>query len=137
MRELEGQTVLIVEDNLLIAMNLVEVLEDAGCAVVGPCPRIADALEDIAGKTIDAALLDVNLFGNEKVFPLMDTLLAARVPCLMITGYSPDSIPPRFRKVPLLQKPQHREEVAEMLGRLLRSHRFRIGSRRRPGPAIP
>jgi CheY-like chemotaxis protein len=137
MRELEGQTVLIVEDNLLIAMDLVEVLESAGCAVVGPCPRIADALKNIAYKRIDAALLDVNLFENEKVFPLMDTLLAARVPCLIITGYSRNSIPPRYRKVPVLHKPHSREEVGEMLRRLLRSRRIRMGARGRAGPTLP
>jgi len=134
MLKLEGQTVLVVEDNLLIAMDLVEVLEDAGCAVVGPCPRIADALEDIAGKSIDAALLDVNLFGDEKVFPLMDKLLAARVPCLIITGYSPDSVPARFQKIPMIEKPHQREEVVQMLRRLLRSKRLTIGSRRSARP---
>jgi DNA-binding response OmpR family regulator len=136
MRGLEGKTVLVVEDNTLIAMDLAAVLQEAGCTVIGPCSRIAKALEDMADKKIDVALLDVNL-GGEKVFPLMDSLLAAGVPCLIVTGYSRDSIPAQYGKVPILLKPHQRDELLGSLNQLLRSQRAKVGPRRRAGPPMP
>ncbi|MPY70532.1 MAG: PAS domain S-box protein [Alphaproteobacteria bacterium] len=58
--------VLVVEDNLLIALETEFLVEQCGCAVVGPAASVSDAL-GFAGYTgLDGAVLDINL-GREQV----------------------------------------------------------------------
>ncbi len=71
---LSGRSILVVEDEFLLAEDLREQLVLAGAAVIGPVATLAKALDLIAaGVALDAALLDVNL-GGQKVFPLADLL---------------------------------------------------------------
>jgi PAS domain S-box-containing protein len=85
---LAGKRVLVVEDEALIAAELALTLQDAGCATVGPAGTLAEG-ERLAGRprTLDAAILDANL-GGESSLPLARRLVAARVPVLVVTGYS-------------------------------------------------
>ena len=66
---LEGCRVLVVEDELAIAMLLESALEDERCVVVGPCGCLRDALAAARNEALDLAVLDVNLEG-EMVFPV-------------------------------------------------------------------
>src|SRR5262249_43137929 len=96
--------VLVVEDDFLTALALEGMLIDAGCAVVGPVPRVSEALEVIEVERLDLALLDVNLAG-ERVFPVADVLVERGVPFVFTTGYSAEHLPPRHRNRPILAKP--------------------------------
>ena len=53
---------MVVEDEALIAMVLVDHLQEIGLSAVGPFSRVADALK--VGEELDAAILDVNLGGE-------------------------------------------------------------------------
>jgi two-component sensor histidine kinase/DNA-binding response OmpR family regulator len=97
-----ARRIMIVEDEVLIAMVLVDHLRELGLATVGPFSRVADALK-VEGE-VDAAILDVNL-GGESVYPVADMLRARRIPFVFMTGYGSASIDPRFAAVPVLQKP--------------------------------
>ncbi len=58
--------VLIVEDEPLIAMDLQDILEDAGHTVVGIAPATQQALELAAGAVpFDVAILDIDLAGSD------------------------------------------------------------------------
>ncbi len=70
-----GKKVLVAEDDYFIAKGLVRHLAQAGAAVVGPVPTVADALAAVEGGGIDAAVLDINLRGD-LVYPVADALLA-------------------------------------------------------------
>jgi PAS domain S-box-containing protein len=94
--------IMVVEDEVLIAMVLVDHLQELGIAAVGPFSRVSDALK-VDGE-IDAAILDVNLAG-EPVYPVAEMLRARGVPFVFMTGYGSASIDPRFAAVPVLQKP--------------------------------
>jgi PAS domain S-box-containing protein len=94
--------IMVVEDEVLIAMVLVDHLQELGLAAVGPFSRVSDALK-VDGE-IDAAILDVNLAG-EPVYPVAEMLRARGVPFVFMTGYGSASIDPRFAAVPVLQKP--------------------------------
>ena len=69
----DAASILVVEDETLIAMDLQGLLEDAGYRVLGPCGSVNDALGVLNTEAPDLALLDVNL-GGESVFPVASAL---------------------------------------------------------------
>ena len=96
--------ILIVEDEMLVAMNIEDMLLDLGHEVAGLASRLNSALT-LAGETaIDAAMLDVNLAG-ETSFPVADLLAERGIPFLFATGYGLKGIEERYRNRPVLQKP--------------------------------
>src|SRR5689334_22591058 len=102
---LAGRVVLVVEDTYLIADLVCGVLEEDGCTVLGPAPRLAAGLELARGpETLDGALLDINLDG-ELCFPIARALAERSVPFVFLTGYDRAVIPAEFSAVPLLIKP--------------------------------
>lgn len=102
---LQGCRILVVEDEYMIAQEIADGLSNAGAETLGPLPRISDALRLIETETrIDAALLDVNL-GNAAVWPVVDALLARRVPVVLATGYDASAIPAAYAHLPRCEKP--------------------------------
>jgi DNA-binding NtrC family response regulator len=110
--------VLLVEDEMLVAWLLEDMLADLGCAVVGPASSVNQALAMIDVEAIDAAVLDVNLNG-QKSYPIADALAARGVPFVFSTGYDKDTLPNAYRAFPVLQKPFHRSELNDTLAKLL------------------
>jgi chemotaxis family two-component system sensor kinase Cph1 len=104
MGPVNGCRILVVEDDPMLALNVEQLLEDAGCAVVGPCATVARALEMARRGGMDAAILDVNLRG-ELVFPVADRLAEAGIPFVVVSGHSRDLLPPRHRGCRYLSKP--------------------------------
>lgn len=115
-RKLEGMTVLVVEDEYMIADDLVRCLARAGAQIVGPAPSLAVATELAAGSRLDAAVLDVNLRGTP-VYPLADALRARGVPVVLATGYATDAIPPAYADLPHCEKPVTPEAVCDAVAR--------------------
>lgn len=102
---LSGRRVLIVEDESLVAMLLEAVLDDLGCTVIGPESNIDDGLRVVTGgEQLDAALLDVNVAGQE-VFPVAEALKARGIPFVFSTGYGESGLPNEWRGNPTVQKP--------------------------------
>ena len=119
-RELQGLTILVVEDNFLVAEVIRELIEERGATIVGPVPRVAEALHQAETARLDGALLDINLAG-EFCFPVAGALRARAVPFLFLTGYDEGSlIPPEFRDVTHLSKPFDAQEVVAAAARLFR-----------------
>src|SRR5438067_450769 len=99
---LGGRSVLIVEDNTIVAMGVENLLRNSGYLVVGLIANVHDALAEIGRtSTIDAAVVDVNLHG-EKAFPVMDSLTRAGIPFVIVTGYSRETLPLRFQRLPFV-----------------------------------
>ena len=96
--------VLIVEDEMLVAMNLEDMLLDLGHEVAGIASRLAPALALARDAGFDAAILDVNLAG-ERSFPVADLLAERGTPFLFATGYGVQGVEERHRTRPILQKP--------------------------------
>jgi DNA-binding response OmpR family regulator len=80
------KTVLIVEDEYLIAMDLKLTLEGHGWRVLGPVAKVREALSLLAVELPSVALLDVNL-GTELVTPLAETLKKLDVPFAVASAY--------------------------------------------------
>jgi len=115
--DFSDRRVLIVEDDVFIALDLEKVLDDAGCSVVGPAPSVEQALAKIAGSKLDAALLDVNL-GHELVFPVADRLSAEGIPFIFVTG-EPRTVPERHWMRPVITKPYQSQAVLEALAAVM------------------
>jgi CheY-like chemotaxis protein len=84
---LTGKRVLVLEDEPLIAMVLVDILEEAGCTVVGPAHDAEQAAKLIAESKIDVAVLDVNLGSGRTSAGIADFLKSAGTPFIFATGY--------------------------------------------------
>ena len=111
---LKGVRVLVVEDEYFVAILIEEILESAGCVVMGPIPRLLEALDAVDHEDYDVAVLDVNLAG-ERIDPVADALSERNVPFLFVTGYGASALPGEYAERPLLHKPFR---MAELLGAL-------------------
>ena len=86
MRELQGKRVLLVEDELLIAMHAEEILRDLGAEVVGPANSLPEAWSFVENEAFDCAMLDRNLNG-EFSDELAQELKHRGVAVILATGY--------------------------------------------------
>ena len=99
-----------------------DLLEDLGCAVVGPAPNLAAARELIEEQDFDAALVDIHIRG-ERVFGLCEMLEAKGVPFILTSGYANWQMPDKLRDRPRLQKPYTIDQVQEALRAVLGGNR--------------
>jgi len=106
--------ILIVEDEMLVAMNIEDMLLDLGHEVAGLASRLAGAVSLAREAAVDVAMLDVNLAG-EASFPVADVLAERGIPFLFATGYGVQGIEERYRDRPILQKPFRAGELAAAL----------------------
>jgi CheY-like chemotaxis protein len=116
---LQGRRVLVVEDEMMIAMLVEDMLAELGCSVVGPAHAL-DAALNLASTEIglDAAVLDVNLAG-QPVFAVADALRAKGVPTIFSTGYGEAGLRDVDRGAPVLQKPFRAGDLARALSQAL------------------
>ncbi|CAN5626750.1 response regulator [soil metagenome] len=112
-----GRCVLIVEDEMCLAMMIEDILARAGYVVL-KAARLPAALALAGEECIDAAILDINLAGK-LVFPVADALRRSGVPMLFTSGYGQDGLPEDYVDCPMLQKPYHVEHLLVVLGGLL------------------
>ena len=103
---LRGRRLLVVEDNYLIAADLVWQLESSGAEFVGMAASVgeAHAIIEAEGNGLHGAILDVNL-GSERAFPVADTLIARGIPFVFATGYDQWVVPEPYAKIPRIEKP--------------------------------
>lgn len=111
---LAHKRVLVVEDDYLVAMDLVRALQRAGAEVIGPAPAVEAALNALAQAAPDGAILDINL-GGEMAFPVADALTERGVPFVFATGYDSQVIPPRFTHIKRCEKPMASEQICAAL----------------------
>lgn len=99
-----SRSILIVEDEPLIAMMLEDFLESLGHSVSATCDTVGDALHEVDKGGFDLAILDVNLKG-ENVWPVATRLRERGVPFVIASGGHVDPPPTEFASVPLIEKP--------------------------------
>jgi CheY-like chemotaxis protein len=96
--------VLVVEDELVIAVTIEDVLRALGCEIVGPVATVEKALKLARDETFDVAILDVTIRGG-KVYPVAELLLARGIPFVFASGYGGWALPEALRDRPRLTKP--------------------------------
>ncbi|MFA7431755.1 MAG: response regulator [Rhodospirillaceae bacterium] len=119
-------TLMVVEDEFLIASSLEMILQDAGYEVLEPLSSLDEALAAVAVHTPDLALLDINLSGHT-VYPAADLLAAKGVPFLFLSGCSEGELPERFAGVTLLLKPFSPEGLLDAICRILAERTAVVG----------
>jgi CheY-like chemotaxis protein len=104
---------LVLEDEALVAMLIEDVLVDAGFEVVGPYGQAAKALTSLENRTVDAAILDVNLGGGERSYSVANNLSERGVPYKFLTGYGrvPHRLRTGGRRPPLCRRSRTAEAV--------------------------
>lgn len=96
--------VLVVEDEMLVAMLVQDMLEELGYVPVGPAVRFDTGMALASSETLDYAILDINLDGILS-FPIADLLTARGVPVIFATGYGAGGLDSRFADFPVMSKP--------------------------------
>jgi DNA-binding response OmpR family regulator len=115
---LAGKRVLIVEDEMLVAVLIEDLMAELGCSTVGPCGSVAMALDTIRTESFDLAVLDVNLDG-ELVYPVAEALAERQIPFLFLSGYGDEAIPPGHRDWRVCAKPFRADDLANMMSAAL------------------
>ncbi len=105
-----GFRVLIVEDEMLIALDIEATLEALGCEVLGPVANLQNALSVATLESFDAAILDVTI-RDEFVYPVAEKLLERGIPFVLASGYGQWALPEAMRVHPRLTKPFTTKEL--------------------------
>ena len=111
---LHGLSVLVVEDETIVSLLVESMLMDLGCKDVWYASSVDEALDILAERTPDAAVLDVNLAG-ETAYPIAGQLAAAEVPFVFATGYGASGILVDWAGRPVIQKPFQSDTLASAL----------------------
>jgi CheY-like chemotaxis protein len=117
-----GHRVLLVEDEMMVALLLEGELTALGHEVIGPVGRVQQALAIAQHDSLDVALLDVNVNGAE-VYPVADALAARGIPYIFVTGYGNRGLRAQYRDRPTLQKPFEVEDLLEAIEEACRGAR--------------
>lgn len=115
---LEGRRVLLVEDEVIVALGIEDMLQALGCTVVGPAYSVAAGEGFAASEELDAAVLDINL-GGAVSEPIAQALARRGIPFCFSTGYGASAVPAQFADRALLRKPYTSRDLAEVLLRLV------------------
>jgi DNA-binding response OmpR family regulator len=115
---LVGKRILIVEDEMLVALLIEDFLTEIGCHPVGTCGSVQAAMDAVQVGAFDMAILDVNLDG-EMVYPVAELLVERQIPFLFLSGYGIEAIPPNHPEWKVCAKPFRGEELVKMLSALL------------------
>jgi two-component sensor histidine kinase len=112
---MRGLSILMVEDQLLIAMDVQTMLAREGAATVETASSVKEALHNLTMFRPDVAILDVNL-GNGSSLPVAHALAERGIPFVFATGYGETSlIPAELSDVPIVRKPY---DVAALMAAL-------------------
>lgn len=96
--------VLVVEDEMIVAMLVEDILDELGFEVAATCTHLDQALKLAASEQVDFVILDVNLDGKRS-FPVADILRARKIPFVFATGYGAKVLEADYADVPTLAKP--------------------------------
>jgi len=112
--------VLVVEDDPIIALDFEDTILSFGVKTVRTAANVARALELIANRPPEFALLDVSLI-REKSYAVAERLEALKIPFAFVTGYGADTaLPAPFAGKPRLPKPYSTDALQELLQNCLK-----------------
>jgi CheY-like chemotaxis protein len=115
---LSGKRVLAVEDEMLVAMQIEDMLSDLGCTSITLAATTETALDSIAETMFDLAMLDVNLNGTRSL-AIAEALRDRHIPFAFATGYGEHGFDECFGDRPVLNKPYSFVQFKNVLSKLL------------------
>jgi CheY-like chemotaxis protein len=108
-------SVLIVEDDAIVALMMEAIVEDLGYRVHGPSTDFDAALYAAQVADLDYALLDFYLADGQSAAPIADALEQRGIPFAFTTGGSPDRIRQAYKDAPIISKPVVEDELLDLL----------------------
>ncbi len=105
MTEVQRRRVLIVDDEMLIAMLVEQMVEDLGFEVVGPALSLQEAISLSEREFFDCAILDMNLGHGVQSTPVAQILRSRGIPFLYASGYGSQTASGTEIEAPVLDKP--------------------------------
>jgi two-component system, response regulator PdtaR len=114
--------VLVAEDELLIALDIIDELAAAGFGTIGPFATRSDALDYCRAEKPDCAVLDVRLQDGD-CYPLADYLVAQRIPIVFHSGHANKrALAERYRDAAaaVCPKPSPTAQIAALVEKLCR-----------------
>lgn len=118
----ERLSILAVEDEAMIAMELEDMLEDLGLKVIGPASTVKAALALLRNSSPDAAIVDANLAG-ESAKPVVEALKSSGVPVIITSGYETLELRNLGLEASLVTKPYGADDLSEALRTIGRMER--------------
>ncbi len=112
---LTGRSILVVEDEPLIALEMTALFESAGAKVL-PARTLAESVGLIGQARVSAAVLDYGL-GNDSVLTLCDYLRDRGIPFMFYTGHG--HVQGSYPKVVVVQKPASGDALLAAMARLV------------------
>ena len=110
--------VLVVEDNMVLALELERLLTSMGCQDLQSVPDQVRGEQAIEKSEFSLAILDIHL-GSGTSFELARDLVDRGVPLILASGYDSNfQVPPELRHVPRLTKPVCRDELLSSIEKL-------------------
>ncbi len=112
-------SVLVVEDEAIIALDIALAIRDAGGQIAGIAASVKQALALIDTMPISAAILDANLVDGD-ITPVAEILLAAGIPIIIQSGVGlPADLIARYPDLPVQTKPCTSENLVAQLALLI------------------
>lgn len=109
---LHGRSVLVVEDDYFIAVEMCSALRAAGAEIIGPARDMESGLAAMRDERIDCAVLDINLRGR-LAFEIATQLRARGIPVVFATGYDASMIPSELADAVRLEKPMDLDALCQ------------------------
>jgi CheY-like chemotaxis protein len=104
-----------VEDEPLVALDMVAGLEQRGAEIMGSVDNTLVALALIKNTRLDPARLDANL-GGRPVDDIAAALTRQHVQLVFVTGYGQEILPQAFAVAPMLSKPFSQRQLLDAAG---------------------
>ncbi|MEP2236083.1 MAG: response regulator [Alteripontixanthobacter sp.] len=83
---LAGMNILVAEDEALVAMTLIDLVEDCGAKPIGPFAKVSECRNALECEKPDIAILDVRLRDGES-FEIAEKLVERGVPVVFHSGH--------------------------------------------------
>ena len=120
-RPFENLTILLLEDEALIALDVEQLMLDHGAADVRVVREAGALLEPTALGHFDAAIVDVML-GSDPTTGFAQYLIENRIPFIFATGHSgSEDLFAEFSGIPIVGKPFFGSDLVESLAERMRA----------------
>lgn len=129
-------SVLYVEDEIIVAIEIAEQLKELGFAEVRVAHTLRAAETLVAEKTPDVALLDVNLGNGERSTELGIDLRSRGVIVVFASGYNKNELSDRLQSFEFLEKPIGHHEIKGAFTQLICASLAEQKRRATTGPPV-
>jgi CheY-like chemotaxis protein len=124
---LAGRSILVIEDEPMVAALLDDMLTGLGCENVARATTIERAIESVTHSPPDAALLDISVKGAAS-FPVATLLAEKEIPFVFATGYGASALQPPWIGHDCLVKPFSIDALESALRKVFREQQTRVCS---------